>query len=84
MHAAWCTCANLWTLDSLLPSGESYNWGAHDAVPVTVAQQMRRGYYAAVSFMDEQVGKILDELKLLKLEDSTVVVFCSDHGCVVL
>jgi len=37
-------------------------------------------YYASVSFMDAQVGKVLDTLKKEGLEDSTIVIFTSDHG----
>ena len=37
-------------------------------------------YYAAVTFMDAQVGRILDELDRLGLRESTAVVFTSDHG----
>jgi iduronate 2-sulfatase len=64
----------------VLPTGKAYDWGPQQPVPTDVAVQMRRGYYAAISFMDEQVGKILTALRELDLEDSTVVVFTSDHG----
>jgi iduronate 2-sulfatase len=39
-----------------------------------------RGYYACVSFIDSQLGRILDELERKNLIDSTIVVFFSDHG----
>lgn len=38
------------------------------------------GYYASVSFMDAQVGKVLQTLRDEGLEDNTIVVFTSDHG----
>lgn len=37
-------------------------------------------YYASVSFMDEQLGRILDALDAADLRDNTIVVFTSDHG----
>lgn len=43
-------------------------------------KRMWTGYYAAVAFMDAQVGRILAELDRLGLRDSTAVVFTSDHG----
>lgn len=43
-------------------------------------QRMWSGYYASVTFMDQQVGRILDELDRLGLADSTAIVFTSDHG----
>jgi iduronate 2-sulfatase len=41
---------------------------------------MWSAYYASVTFMDEQVGRILDELDRLGLREKTAIVFTSDHG----
>ena len=38
------------------------------------------GYYAALSYMDAQVGRVLDELDHLGLNDNTIVVLWGDHG----
>lgn len=41
---------------------------------------MRRGYYAAVAWVDYNIGKVLDELDDLELTDDTVVILFGDHG----
>lgn len=43
-------------------------------------KRMWSAYYASTQFMDEQVGRILDELDNLGLRESTAIVFTSDHG----
>jgi len=43
-------------------------------------RQALQAYYAATTFMDAQVGRVLDALEKLKLADRTIVVFLSDHG----
>jgi uncharacterized sulfatase len=43
-------------------------------------RQFLRAYYAAMSFVDAQVGRVLDAVDELGLADNTVVVFFSDHG----
>ena len=43
-------------------------------------KRMWSGYYASVAFMDQQVGRVVDELDRLGLRDSTAIVFTSDHG----
>lgn len=47
---------------------------------VEQAAEMRHGYFANISYMDAQVGRVLAALDELKLRESTVVVFVSDHG----
>lgn len=42
--------------------------------------RIRQYYYAAVSYMDSQVGRLLAALDDLGLAESTMVVFTSDHG----
>ncbi len=46
----------------------------------TKVKFMAANYYAFVSEIDDWVGKILNKLDELKLEDNTMVVFVSDHG----
>ncbi|MEY4387779.1 MAG: hypothetical protein RLY20_3062 [Verrucomicrobiota bacterium] len=58
----------------------------YDGVPTTqhlpdnYARQLKHGYYAAVSYMDAQVGRVLAELDRLGLRDNTIVILWGDHG----
>jgi iduronate 2-sulfatase len=49
-------------------------------IPDSTALRLVHGYYAAVSFIDDMVGKVLDTLKDLGMEDNTIVVLLGDHG----
>ena len=49
-------------------------------IPAAKQQELLHGYYACVSFIDAQVGRLLDELETLGLHTNTVVVLWGDHG----
>ena len=51
-----------------------------DALTDDLRRQALQAYYASISFMDAQVGKVLDSLDRLGLADNTIIVFTSDHG----
>lgn len=66
-------------LARVLPASKAWtpdNFG----MSVDQQREMIRAYYAATSFVDAQVGRVLDALRDLGLEDDTIVVFTSDHG----
>ncbi len=44
------------------------------------ALNLIRGYYACISFVDAQIGRLMAELDALDLRDDTIVVLWSDHG----
>lgn len=44
------------------------------------ARELLHGYYAATSYMDAQVGRVLDAVREQGLEESTVVLLFGDHG----
>lgn len=52
----------------------------HDKLTDNLRQQCVQAYYASISFMDAQVGRVMDTLDRLGLTDNTIIVFTSDHG----
>lgn len=49
-------------------------------IPDDLQRTLIHGYFAALSYMDAQLGRILDELHDLQLDKNTIVILWGDHG----
>ena len=49
-------------------------------VPPERTKHLRHGYAACVSYIDSQIGRLLDELDKLGFRENTIIVMWSDHG----
>ncbi len=58
---------------------DAANRTAFDFGPEAV-RRARRGYFANISYVDEQIGRILDVLDRCGMREQTFVLFTSDHG----
>jgi len=60
---------------------DSKNWPYYfKDITVEEARKCKQAYYACNSFVDAQIGRLLDALKRRKLMEKTIIVFWSDHG----
>jgi arylsulfatase A-like enzyme len=71
------------------PDRAMHNWGElrnyygvpkEGPVSDEMAKELIHGYYACVSYVDAQLGRVLDELEALGLSDNTIVIVWGDHG----
>ncbi len=65
------------------PQEPEHPWILPSTVPGDVRSNPRenlKGYFAAVTAMDRNIGRILDKLERLGLRENTLVVFTSDNG----
>ncbi len=67
---------------AILPGGELRNYDGipSGSIPDALARQLKHGYYAAVSYMDAQLGRVVDELDRLGLRENTIIIIWGDHG----
>ncbi len=56
-----------------IPKGDS-------AFSDTLNRTLKHGYYASVSYIDAQIGRLLNELKSSGLDENTIVILWGDHG----
>lgn len=56
-----------------------YHFDEYDITPEDV-RRSRHAYYAMISYVDRQVGKLLEALEVMNLSEQTAIIFTSDHG----
>jgi len=71
------------------PKKANHKWGElrnykdvpkEGQVSETMAKKLIHGYYASVSYVDAQIGKVINAIDNLGLRDNTVIVLVGDHG----
>ncbi|HUP41484.1 MAG TPA: sulfatase [Vicinamibacterales bacterium] len=62
------------------PLARWFTTPAHWGVDEAGQREATRAYYASITFLDANIGRVLDALDRLKLSDNTIVIFLSDHG----
>ncbi|XP_011502081.1 PREDICTED: iduronate 2-sulfatase isoform X2 [Ceratosolen solmsi marchali] len=49
-------------------------------IPKKYARKIIRAYYSAVTYIDDLIGQLMNELEMLKIRKNTVIILTSDHG----
>lgn len=63
------------------PGASEENYGLwHGDLGIDLVRRARRGYYGSVTFIDEQVGRIVKALEERGMLDNTLILFTADHG----
>ena len=79
--------------DTKFPQAQRGKWAERYATPSSQrsdiwhgrlsdeqVQESRRGYYACITHVDDQIGRIYETLEKRKILEETLIVFTSDHG----
>jgi iduronate 2-sulfatase len=66
--------------DDIPKPGINYKTSVNMKMDLRRQKKALGGYYACVSYMDAQVGKVMAALKEAQLDDKTIVIFTGDHG----
>jgi membrane-anchored protein YejM (alkaline phosphatase superfamily) len=77
---AWMACMGLHGEEPNFVDFNQLNITQAQPAPVELVRNLTRGYLVSVSYIDSQIGRILDRLDTLGLQKDTVVALWGDHG----
>ncbi len=63
-----------------IPMAAWYDRPRQRELDLPTRKEIIQAYYASISLMDEQLGRVIDALEEKNLADNTIIVFISDHG----
>ena len=67
-------------LNRTSPFNHTFHSAVETITNATIVRQLRRAYYATISFTDAAVGRVLDEHDLLNLTSTTIIALVSGKG----
>ncbi len=80
VDVAYHTNGELKGYANIPPNFDSYSENDEDHLPEETQIELIHGYYAATSYIDAQVGRLLDALEDIGIADNTIIVLWGDHG----
>jgi len=80
VHIAYHNSGELRAYTDIIPEVDIKLDSVGVTLPIAKQRELIHGYYAAVSYTDAQIGKLLDALDASGLSDNTIIVLWGDHG----
>jgi iduronate 2-sulfatase len=77
---AYHNAGEMRSYNDIIPQGEDTKKGATLKIAEDKQRELLHGYYACISYVDAQIGKLMEALKENGLDKNTIVVIWGDHG----
>lgn len=77
---AWHKANGVFRYPDIATLGASPDYNTSHPLPAFKVKELRRAYYACVTYVDAMVGRVLEELEQQGLINNTIIVFWGDHG----
>eukprot|EP00054_Salpingoeca_dolichothecata_P022846 m.150753 g.150753 ORF g.150753 m.150753 type:complete len:222 (-) comp24482_c0_seq1:445-1110(-) len=76
----WNPCSEFLSYDDASAAAKEVHFNIRVNMTVEEQRLQRRAYFAATTYADAQIGRVLDKLDELNLTDNTIIALWGDHG----